>query len=767
MSECIDKKYEVMLHAYVLGLLSEDDRLEYEMHLLNCRHCSQRAYQALQVSQMLLLDPDIRDHIQRYTSEESDLLKKAPAGKFDIKSICKPKVIPGLIIFVSILIVLILKPWGIEIHPTNEASAYESQLAIMPFEYAEELADSLLLSEILTSLLITDLAESQYVRVVSDQRIKDILSLFDLENNRFINKNLALKVAKESKSKWLLMAKIIRTEPVITLSFKLVDAESNEILYINDISGKPDETIFALIDNLTYAIKDALSHQKPESRDFDRPISSVTTKSETAYRNYIEGVNSYNKCFWSESTNSFRKAIEHDSALAMAHYYLAQLHTDTLRDYYTNKAVHYSENASGKERYFIHSMSAEYRGLRDSSILILQELLRHHPYEKRAYFLLGVMHTYEGAYEKARNCLNQAIELDPFYKAAFNQLIYVYDGMDDFRNTILAIDKYMDLAPNEPNPYDTQGEIYARNGMIDKAITSFQTALKLKPDFYPSLINLGKMYIYNGEYDKANSCFTQITELNNYTHRAQGRLYLAIVPLYQGNFNLALELLDAGIKADGQDQAGNLSVFKYALKSQIYLQMNQLKEATNSYAMCFLRDPKSSPIGWDWILGNHIYTLVQTGKVKLAEMYAINWKKDLDKNSKKYPANYWLGRGYIEKAKGNLRKATDHFDEAVKLSDNFEANYMLAQMYLETDQLGKAIPLLEKLALTYGNQRLFHSIWSVKLHYYLGLAYEKSNWNTEAITQYENFLRLWENADNDIAEIDIARKRISKLKASN
>ena len=39
MSECVDKKLGVLLHAYELNALAEEDAERFELHLLECEHC--------------------------------------------------------------------------------------------------------------------------------------------------------------------------------------------------------------------------------------------------------------------------------------------------------------------------------------------------------------------------------------------------------------------------------------------------------------------------------------------------------------------------------------------------------------------------------------------------------------------------------------------------------------------------------------------------------------------------------------------------------
>jgi len=70
----------------------------------------------------------------------------------------------------------------------------------------------------------------------------------------------------------------------------------------------------------------------------------------------------------------------------------------------------------------------------------------------------------------------------------------------------------------------------------------------------------------------------------------------------------------------------------------------------------------------------------------------------------------------------------------------------------------------EKVLTRYDEYRAFFTIWAVKAHYLLGLAYEKSGWNAKAVEQYEEFLDIWKNADSGNKEIEDAKARLEALK---
>jgi len=681
--------------------------------------------------------------------------------------------IPSSFLVIIVALLLILKPWRLVIEPTQEAVAGENRLAIMYFDNMADPADSSRLGEIIANLLITDLTESQYLRVVSSQRLYDILKLMGKEGVKRVDKAVATQVAEKAQAKWMLLGSILQVEPRMVVTTQLVEVKNGEVKKSQHITGEPKEDVFSLVDRLTTALRRDLSLPAQGAKEETPSVASVTTHSQEAYRCYLEARDYAGKLYYPEAEKSYRKALEYDSTFAMAYLGLFKIAWDrgTGEDKeLLAKAAKYSEKASLKEKMYIQAFEAFASENTAHYIELLQKIVKRYPDEKLAYMNLGAIHYELGELEEAIRCYGKAIEIDSLYKSPYNALAYAYDKSGDFEKSIWAINKYISLAPGEARPYYTRGNLYAYNGKLDEAIVSYKKSLEIKPDFYMSLSMLGHMYLFKRDYAKAESCYKVLATASDQVTRQEGRTCLAYIPLFQGKFEQALQALDDGIAADKMEQITGEMRVKHFLKAIIYEEKKDLNLALSEIRKSMELMRKDDPNAILYWQDHYAYLLVENGDVTGGEEVSNSLKKDIEKkdpgNILSYN-NYWYMVGRIEFAKGNLDTAITDFVQANKTYPCADVSFFLSDTYLKLGRVEEAVAELEKRLLRYDADRASTPIAAVKSYYLLGLAYEKSGWNKRAIEKYEEFLDIWKDADPGIKEVEDAKARLARLQASS
>jgi tetratricopeptide (TPR) repeat protein/TolB-like protein/predicted Ser/Thr protein kinase len=713
---------------------------------------------------------DLRRERKRIELMESTQLLPGTADAAPRRKLL-PILVPAAIVIVAALIIFVLfvlEPFRVEMGPGEQAVAEENTLAIMYFDNMVDRSDEARLGEIITELLITDLSGSDYLNVVSSQRLYDILRLLGKEGIKRIDRTVATEVATRAGAKWMLMGSVLQVEPQTILTLQLVEVESGRVLASRRLTGEPGETVFSMVDDLTVEIKSDLALPAQAKGETDPAVADVTTDSPEAYRYWLEGIDHARKFYFLEAEQSFRRALEYDSTFAMVYYRLAMMRPGPEGKEFMAKAVAYSENASEKEQYYIRSLAARGEGDFAKAVAELEELTEHYPQEKVAFYMLGTL--YRDAlndYGAAVEMFNKAIEVDPLYKEPYNLLSYTYNSLGQIEKALWAINKYIELAPGESNPLDSKGDLYASHGRIAEAMEAYRKALEIKPDFYYSLTKLGHMYLFQQQYARAESCYKQILASTDRETRSGGRSALALIPAYQGKFAEALAVLDNGIAADGMEQAQGLSLAaKHFFKAGIYRGGGKLDEAIREAGIGAEIMSRVNPGGMLQARMLQVRLLTEAGRHEEAGDLLAQIETDA---GKEYPTrlNYDYALGIRDLAKGDADSAVARLERVIgALPQRYYASrYDLARAYLAAGRVGAAVTELEGMLSSYEEARATAvPTADVRARYLLGKAYEESGWQNKAIEQYEEFLDIWKDADPGLDDVEDARARLAVLK---
>jgi serine/threonine protein kinase/tetratricopeptide (TPR) repeat protein len=723
------------------------------------------------VSKTLAKDPE-----DRYSSAamlEADI-EALPAGRTGKRTSAKRLAIPGVLLLLAVAALIVINPFKVNISSNSGAVAGDNKIAIMYFDNMAQRGDPRRLGEIITNLLITNLSQSPDLKVVSSQRLYDILKIQGKEDAKVIDRTTASEIAKTAGARWMMLGSILQVEPHLVVTTQLVDVATGNIESSQRLTGKPGETVFELVDRMTGDTRTDLSAPAHLDVVHTRPVAEVTTNSLDAYRHYVEGLEYNQRYYAKEASESFRKALEYDSTFAMAYleYAWSAFTEDNLKDGMSalTKAGQYIDRVSDKERLYIESAIAiMVEGKFDDGIAKLTRIVANYPDEKRAYYNLANAYFLRRDYENAIENYRKVLAIDPLHKETYNQLAYAYDYLGDFEKSIWAINEYIELAPNEANPYDSRGDLYAYNGDLEDAISSYLMAVRIKPDFLSTVAKVGNIYVYKRQYEKAESQYRILLARDEAADRSRGRLYLTTPKLYQGRLNDALAELDAAIAADEREgYTAEQYIFKFYTKAEVLIALGQYDRA-HAAARRF-RDLAMQvlPQFSAFIEFSYAGLCADAGRVAEADSVIRPYEAVLDTLEVVSAAAYHLARGDIALKRNVPEIAIQHLESSNRLDpQKFTTRYRLAEAYLMGHRINDAISILEKILHRYDNNRLSYACQSVLAHYQLGTAYQQAGRKEDAIEQFETFLELWKDADPVWKEIPDAKKRLEQLTRSS
>jgi len=677
--------------------------------------------------------------------------------------------LPASVLVVIVAAVLVLGPWKFEMGSSDDAHAMGNRIAIMYFENLLDPADAARLGEIITNLLSTDLSESEYVKVMSAQRLYDILKQLGREGQRKLDRDVASEVARKADCRLMLLGAILQTEPSYIVTSQLVDVESGTTLASQRVEGESGAAVFAVVDSLTVEIKKDLSLPAAAAGEMDRPVADVTTRSREAYRYYLEGRELENEHMLADAAERYEKAISLDSTFAMALCRLGWVSNFGGRDKYLKAAMQYVDKVSKRERLHILSRYNMHTQQLDKAREVLLQTVEAYPDDKEALYDLGVIDAELGQIDSGIARLERVTELDPFWAEIYNRLAYLYDRQGRYEKVIWAAEQNIRLAPNDPNPYDTRGELQALNGRLADAKQSYARALELDNNFGYSITRMGELLALERKYDSAQIYFRrQVSGEDVYAH-GLGRSYKCIVPVLQGRLRRALEDFCAAEKEDVDEGLGPLD--KRVWQAVVF---SGLSADPDSIAACW--DSLYSLYGqlypgWvpttEYTMG--VAYLVEAGSVEHAERILTTWES---REGFVSDHTHMAARACLMFGREDYAGAASLYDSTVSsLSMRvgwtyFWYSYWLGRARLAAGQLDGAIDAFGGVADLYSKGRYSFPLESVKLYYYLGRAYEADKQYEKAIAQYEEFLLWWKDADPEVKPVGDARERLKNLSST-
>ena len=764
-SRCTDSRFEAMLYPYQLGMLSPEESRQVELHLLECEVCYSRVVQFEAAAEMLRRDSEIQREIRSLASLEAETL--ASTSPQEVPSVREKQGWPVwsrvALAAVAAVLVLVVIPWQVRIMTTDETVAEEPRLAVAYFRDLSDTDETDSLCQLMANLIATDLSQSRFLQVVPESRLKTLLLQKGHEPICSTDDTASLEAARSLGVKWLVTGTVLHTQPRLTFAVTVVAPENGRVIGSRRVEGSGREDLFGTVDLITLAVKSLLPLPEAAQTESDKKVADVTTHSTEAYRCYLEGIENLRKWYIEEAIRKFRQAVEIDSAFAMAYYYLARYQSRS----YLTKAVYYSSSITEKEQLYIRGLQAEAAGRIDLAIDSLMNLLKRYPDEQDAAFLLGQYFGTLGIPGKSVYYYRKTLELDPTFKLAHCYMAYAYSRMGIFDSALLAADKYIEFAADEPNPYDTKGDILAANGHFVEAIAAYRQALAIRPDFsqYETVAKIGQISLYSGDFARADSAFDLMTRVPSAPVQSQGRYYEAAALTQRGEFNFALRLLDSGIAVDEQMRNYMGVVSKHAAKAFVDWEIGRPREAVDEMRRSVETRRVTEPRD---LIGRRpflILLLIESGDLVSARATADSLSRNIELTGMQ-PPDFQFALAVAVLAHGRRDSAITLLRSLGKdMESGFPALFVLGRTLLADGQYAEAAATFESARNRFQAWRISLIAWNSLIEYYLGRAYEGLGRTPEAIAAYQAFADRMQKAEPPPTALADATARLQRLQS--
>jgi len=717
---------------------------------------------------------------ERIVPERKSLTSREITVQFSLKK----AFIPALIVLVIAISAVII--W--QILPQKEAipsaPSDKPSLAIVYFENntGDESLDHW--RKALCELLIADLTQSKHIRVLSSDRLLDVLSDLDQTEAKSMSSTVLKQVAARGGSSHILRGSYTKAGEQFRIDAILQEASTMESLGSDRIEGTGEESFLVMVDELTRKVKAHFELSEEEiAEDIDEDVAQITTSSPEALKHYIEGRKYHLENVYEKSIEMMEKAIAIDPDFAMAYRSMAMAYSNIgftpQANEYMKKALDLADRLPARERFFIEAdfLSLSEKTL-EKSIEAYKNLLDLYPDDSSANHNLAVRYSSIGEYHEAIDHYEINRKNDDLSLIGFANLSGVYRSVESYDKAREVIEEALQKYPDSAVPHQELAHHYRMEGKYDLALAEIEKAFALEPAtgtqvYRLNFLRRARIYFYSGNLVAAAEDFRGLQKQKEPQAIYVGSMGLVNLDILQGKFKETKDILRPYIDlckkygvywpiseiyqkfayidlrtGDLQEALKDCdSAAEYALKAEGPSSPNRMRRA-----LCFK--------GLAYLQLNAIEESIQT-----AEELRVSL---LDSPNPQDMHYYHHLRGMIDYKQGNFTEAIENFEKALTLqtSDPHDrrADYIesLAKAYAASGDIDRAQAEFEKITSTVVDRYSYGDIYA-RSFYELGKIYEQKGWKGKALEHYEKFLDLWKNADPGLPEVEDAKKHLSKI----
>ena len=389
------------------------------------------------------------------------------------------------------------------------------------------------LKKAIPNLLITSLQQSKYLDVVSWDRLNDLAGGSDRDVITAADRDRWFEACRSVGVDTIVMGSFTKAENLFATDAKVYDVRTKALLKSAGSRGEGVGSILrSQIDELSREIARGVGLSDQAAKD-GKPITQVATGSMDAYKLLLKGQEDFERFYFDDARISFEKAVEADPSFALPQFYLARV--------YSNLADA-PRAAEALEKFKKLSQVSPGKG-------------------KEALYVAALSAWVDKDAEGYVRGLNDIIKAYPQDKRAYADLGGYYRSMDKLPEAVSEFEKALAIDPQFGYALNLLAYTYTSMGEKDKAIETFKRYAAAHPGEANPLDSLGDLYFLYGEFDKARGQYQQALAIKPDFPSTWKLAYLYAM---DGDYEAALRWVDDmitraqtdGMRADGHQWKG-------------------------------------------------------------------------------------------------------------------------------------------------------------------------------------------------------------------
>jgi len=369
----------------------------------------------------------------------------------------------------------------------GSAKTPELSLAILPFRNAS--GDSSLdwLGPTLADMLSTAVGQSAQMRVISPERLQQVLSDLRITPGS-VDTTMVDNVAASSSANAIFWGKYSRNSDKIHIEGTLQDLKHDRHYPIT-LDTPAERDLFGTVSQIAEQIRQSLSVSDDAMKELKARSFQPSSKSTLALRDYTAGVRRLRQGRNLEAVKKFEAASKEDSNFALAYSRLAEANSalgyDVEADRNSRNAVDLSASLPQGERYFIEANRARIAKDNKKAAEAYENLAKIMPDNVDIEYALGSVYLGQGEYDKARAQFSNILKLEPKNIRTLWQMGWLQLRQDNPQGALEPLNQALSQAVQTDNKeqhaliLEALGVTYRRLGKSQEAVKSYLDSMEI------------------------------------------------------------------------------------------------------------------------------------------------------------------------------------------------------------------------------------------------------------------------------------------------
>ncbi len=578
----------------------------------------------------------------------------------------------------------------------------------------------------LKQALAVQLGQTPFLNIYPDERVRETLRFMGKPPDERITKDIGREICERQGIKALLSGSIAGLGSHYVITIEALNAQSGDPIAREQIEATSKESVLSSLGTAASNLRQKLGESLSSIKKYDVNIEQATTSSLDALKAFSMGDQARTSGRTRESLPFYQKAIELDPNFAMAYARIAVFYGNQARlelaTQYVEKAFALRERVSEREKFYISEKYYNYvTGEIDKSTEVQKTWASQYPNDYVPHNNLALSYQLLGRYAEAQKEAQRAIELNPTNVTARDNLVGTFIGQGLFDEAAQANEELAKLNPDFIAVHATRYLLAFLRG--DLAAVAAMEA-QAKPDDADAFSNFAARATFFGKFKESESLATQAVAAFKTQKRSENAgqvmLVMAIREGVFGRCEQSRQNVAAGLALD----RGRISLGSAGLASAICKDTAQAQSLIDEMTKRFPKDTGTV----DCIVpvikavlelnsGNGSAAIQTLEPVRSKELGIILG----------VIANYLRGKAYLQQRMGP--EAAAEFEKIIahRGVDAFGVEHVLAHL-----ELARSAMLIGDTA--------------------------------KARKEYQDFLALWKDADQDVPMLLEARKEYEALK---